>query len=49
MDIGPEEIIIIILLVVVLFGIAWAVKNKRLIKRPGSGSAPSNRDNSQPQ
>jgi len=43
MDLGPQEIIIIVLLVVILFGVAWAAKNKRLLKRPGAASDKSDK------
>lgn len=47
MDLGPQELIIIVLLLVILFGIAWAAKNKRyLMKRPNANNASSNKDSS---
>ena len=39
MNIGLPEIIIILVIVVVLFGIAWVVKNKRRSSRPSNTNA----------
>jgi hypothetical protein len=47
MDLGPQEIIIIILLIVVLFGVTWAYKNKRLPGRSGGANASAKDKNDQ--
>jgi hypothetical protein len=43
MELGLPEITIIILIIVVLFGITWAVKNKKL--PGGGGTAQKKNDN----
>ena len=44
MEIGPQEIIIVILIVVVLFGITWAVKGKRLSQLGNTNAANKNKN-----
>lgn len=41
MNLGLPEIIIVILIIVVLFGVTWAIRNKRMAK-PSSGNQVNN-------